>query len=79
MTPYLDSAALKLNETEYGKKHVVFNSNSKILHVTEKKHLMLIFDKDRNWKILDYDKQSLNENYGNGFWECIQSKDGNTD
>jgi len=74
MTPYLDSTALKLNQDTYGKKNVIFNSNSKILHVTECKTSILIFDKDRKWKILDLDKEkSLDKYYGDRFYKCLKT------
>lgn len=72
MTPYLDSTALKLNQDKYGKKNVIFNSNSKILHVTEDKNSILIFDKDRKWKVLNLDKKNLDKYYGGGFSKCLK-------
>lgn len=75
MTPYLDSIALKRNEEKYGKKNVNFNPNSKILHIRHKKTKILILDKDENWKILNLNKQSLSDNYGVKFWNCIKSND----
>ncbi len=72
MTPYLDSTALKLNQNNYGKENVTFNPNSKILHITKEKPKFLIFDNDKNWKLLDIDKESLNKYYGKEFLECTQ-------
>lgn len=71
MTPYLDSTALKFNQTEYGKEHVYFNSNSKILQIRKSKSKILIFDKDKRWKVLDDNIQYLDDNYGTGFSDCI--------
>lgn len=74
ITPYLDSIALKLNEEKYGREHVSFNPNSKILQIREKKTKILVLDKDKNWKILNLDGQSLSENYGEKFWFCIEKE-----
>ena len=74
MTPYLDSTALALNQKEYGKENVFFNPNSKILHVTEYKTSILIFDKDKKWKVLDLDKEYLDRYYG-GFSKCLKLLD----
>lgn len=71
MTPYLDSTSLKLNENKYGKRNVTFNSNSKILNVTEIKNSLLIFDKDSSWKVLNLNEKNLDKFYGNGFFNCI--------
>ena len=70
-TPYLDSTALELNQRKYGKEHVNFNPNSKILQIRKSKSKILVFDKDKRWKVLDNDIQYLNDNYGEGFSDCI--------
>jgi len=70
MTPYLDSTALKRNHKEYGEENVIFNSNSKILHITKYRNKILIFDKDREWKVLVLDEEILDDNYGDEFWVC---------
>ena len=77
MTPYMDSTALMLNYKDYGKQNVSFNTNSKFLQIRQFMSKVLVFDKDRRWKLLGYEKyniQSLNDDYGIGFCECIQKK-----
>lgn len=76
MTPYLDSIALKFNENEHGKENVDFNSNSKLLQIRQKKEKLLVYDKDKNWKLLNYNSnmQYLNRYFGKEFSECIQLK-----
>ena len=77
MTPYLDSIALEHNYKNYGKENVNFNPNSKILQIREKKEQILILDKDKEWKLLNYndsEMQYLNKYYGKGFSECVQRK-----
>ena len=75
-TPYLDSTALELNYKEYGKENVSFLPNVKILQIRMTKEEILILDKDRIWKLLNYDSnmEYLNRYFGNGFSECIHSK-----
>jgi len=82
MTPYLDSTALKLNYKSYGKKNVKFNPNSKILQIRLTKEEILIFDKDRKWKLLpfdNFDSQLFDRIFGKGFSECIKSEVGNSE
>jgi hypothetical protein len=82
MTPYLDSIALELNYKSYGKDNVSFNSNSKILQIRLKKESILIFDKDKTWKLLNYksfDEQSYDIYFGKGFSECVKKKVDNSD
>ena len=77
MTPYLDSTALELNYKNYGKKNVSFNPNSKILQTRINKESILIFDKDKIWKILsftDFDSKLFDRLFGKGFSECLKSK-----
>jgi Fe-S cluster assembly iron-binding protein IscA len=71
MTPYLDSSALKYNYSKYGKENVSFKEKSKILHITKNDEKILIHDKDKNWKILNIYKESLNKYFGNDFFSCI--------
>jgi len=80
-TPYLDSTALELNYKNYGKENVFFHSNSKFLKVREKKERILIFDKDRKWKLYEYysNMEYYNRFYGEGFSDCIKSKVDNSD
>jgi hypothetical protein len=82
MTPYLDSIALELNCKHYGKENVNFNQNSKILQTRLKKEGILIFDKDKVWKLLNYksfDEQSYDIYFGKGFSECVKKKVDNSD
>ncbi len=72
LTPYLDSTALKRNQKKYGKENVFFNSNIKSLHITGVKNKILIFDKDREWKVLNLNEEFLDENYGDGFSKCLK-------
>ncbi|MBU3823191.1 hypothetical protein KO566_14120 [Flavobacteriaceae bacterium XHP0103] len=77
MTPYLDSTALELNYKNYGKENVNFNPNSKILQTRLQEERILIFDKDKVWKILpfaDFDSQLYDRLFGNGFSVCLKSK-----
>jgi len=77
MTPYLDSTALELNYKNYGKNNVSFNPNSKILQTRLRKENILIFDKDRVWKLLtfkDFDEQLYDRLLGKGFSKCLKSK-----
>jgi len=76
MTPYMDSTALKLNYKDYGKENVSFNPNSKFLQIRQFISNVLVFDKDKRWMLLGLEKyyiQSLNDNYGKGFYECVHS------
>ncbi len=73
MTPYIDSSALERNYKKYGKENVYFNKSSKILDITERKHKILVLDKDRVWKILSYDIKSLEESFGDKFAKCIDA------
>ncbi len=75
MTPFIDSTALKLNYKEYGKENVYLNPSSKILHVTERKHTILVYDRDKNWKILSYDIKFLEEAFGKKFSDCLESNE----
>ena len=81
ITPYIDSTALKLNYKKYGREHVNFNPNSKILQVRIEKKGILIFDKDREWKFIFYSSElkSLNRYFGEGFSKCVKSKVENSD
>lgn len=72
MTPYLDSNALEFNYTKYGKENVSFKDNSKILQITKNDEKILIHDKDKNWKILNIYKESLNTYFGENFSDCIK-------
>ena len=76
-TPYLDSIALERNYKKYGKENVHFLSNAKILETRQKKEAILIFDKDKEWKLLKFsnlDEQMYDTYFGNGFIECIQTE-----
>jgi hypothetical protein len=77
MTPYLDSIALLRNEKKYGEENVTFLYNSKILEISEEKSEILIFDKDHRWKIINYDMETLLENYGSKFLDCIEKVENN--
>ncbi|WP_435254986.1 hypothetical protein [Tenacibaculum sp. A30] len=82
MTPYLDSTALELNYKNYGKENVNFNPSSKILQTRLQEERILIFDKDKVWKILtfkDFDSQLYDRLFGKGFSECLKSKVGNSE
>jgi hypothetical protein len=82
MTPYIDSIALELNYKSYGKDNVSFNPNSKILQIRLKKESILIFDKDKTWKLLNYksfDEQSYDIYFGKGFSKCVKKKVDNSD
>ncbi|WP_158319150.1 hypothetical protein [Aequorivita sinensis] len=72
MTPYLDASALEFNYSKYGKENVSFNPNSKILHITKQDTKILIYDSDGEWKILNLDKKTLNQYFGNNFFNCIE-------
>ncbi len=73
MTQYMDSTALALNYKNYGRENVTYNPNSKILHVTEYNEAILIFDKDKNWKVLGFDKNYIKLIYGKEFANCVES------
>jgi len=82
MTPFLDSIALELNYKNYGKENVNFNPNSKILHTRLHKESILIFDKDKVWKILsftDFDNRLYDRLFGKGFSKCLKSKVNNSE
>lgn len=72
ITPYLDSNALKFNYTKYGKENVSFKDKSKILQITKNDEKILVNDVDRCWKILNYNKQSLNKYFGDNFFSCTK-------
>jgi len=73
-TPYLDSTALLLNKKIYGPNNVKFDSISNNLYVTRKENKVLIFDKDKKWKIFSIKNASyLDKYYGVGFFDCINS------
>ncbi|WP_136482346.1 hypothetical protein [Cognatitamlana onchidii] len=77
MTPYLDSLALERNYKNYGKENVSFNSILKILEVRLYKEDILIFDKDKVWKLLafkDFDSQLYDRLFRKGFSECVKTK-----
>tara|TARA_B100000949_G_scaffold227326_1_gene233605 strand:- start:580 stop:1185 length:606 start_codon:yes stop_codon:yes gene_type:complete len=77
MTPYLDSIALDRNYKSYGKENVNFNPNSKILQTRLRKESILIFDKDKVWKLLtykDFDEKLYDRLFGKGFSDCVKSK-----
>ena len=77
MTPYLDSIALERNHKNYGKENVNFNPNSKILQIRLYRESILVYDKDNEWKILDYknlDDRIYDRIFGKGFSECVKSK-----
>ena len=77
MTPYIDSTALERNYKSYGRDNVSLNPNSKILEIRLTKESILVFDKDKEWKLLDYedfDEQLYNRLYGSGFSECLTAK-----
>ena len=81
-TPYLDSIALERNYKKYGKENVHFLSNAKILETRQKKDAILIFDKDKEWKLLEYsnlDEQKYDTYFGNGFIKCIQTEINNSE
>lgn len=82
MTPYLDSTALELNYKIYGKENVNFHPNSKFLQTRLRKERILIFDKDKVWKLLEYkdlDEQMYDTYFGKGFSKCVKSKVDNSD
>lgn len=70
---YLDSTALEFYYQEYGKNNVNFNSNSKILTIVDTKKKVVIFDKDRKWKVLIINDEFLGKNYGEDFSDCLKS------
>jgi len=70
ITPYLDSTALEFNYSKYGKENVSFKDNSKILQITKNDKKIIVNDVDRNWKILNYNRESLNKYFGNDFFNC---------
>lgn len=77
MTPYLDSTALELNYKIYGKENVNFNPNSKFLQTRLRNERILIFDKDKVWKLLEYkdlDEQMYDTYFGKGFSKCVKTK-----
>ena len=77
MTPYLDSTALERNYKNYGRNNVNFNPNSDILEIRLTKESILVFDKDKEWKLLDYedfDEQLYNRLFGTGFSDCLKAK-----
>ena len=82
MTPYLDSIALERNYKSYGKENVNFNPNSKILQTRLRKESILILDKDKIWKILnftDFDNELYDRLFGKGFSKCVKSKVDNSE
>ncbi|MGZ0015467.1 hypothetical protein [Yeosuana sp. AK3] len=82
MTPYLDSTALELNYKIYGKEHVNFNPNSKILETRLRKESIIIFDKDKMWKLLPFeafDEKLYDRIFGKGFSKCLKSKVASSD
>ncbi|MFD0975442.1 hypothetical protein [Salinimicrobium gaetbulicola] len=77
MTPYLDSTALERNYKSYGKDNVSFNPNSKILETRITKENILVLDKDKVWKLLDFkdfDEQLYDRFFGKGFSKCLKTK-----
>jgi hypothetical protein len=82
MTPYLDSTALELNYKIYGKENVNFNSNSKILETRQREENIIIFDKDKMWKLMPFeafDEKMYDRIFGKGFSKCLKSKVSNSD
>ena len=82
ITPYLDSIALERNYKSYGKENVNFNPNSKILQTRLRKESILIYDKDKVWKILnysDFNNQLYDRLFGKGFSECLKTKIDNSE
>ena len=70
ITPYMDSIALERNYKSYGKENVSFNPNSKILQTRLRKESILILDKDKVWKLLnftDFDNQLYDRLFGKDF------------
>jgi hypothetical protein len=77
MTPYLDSTALERNYKSYGEDNVSFNPYSKILETRMTKENILVFDKDKVWKLLDFtdfDEQLYDRFFGKGFSKCLKTK-----
>ncbi|MGM1057538.1 MAG: hypothetical protein ACQEWG_16750 [Bacteroidota bacterium] len=77
MTPYIDSTALERNYKSYGRNNVRFNPNSEILEIRLTKKSILVFDRDKEWKLLDYedfDEQLYNRLFGTGFSDCLTAK-----
>ena len=82
ITPYMDSIALERNYKSYGKENVSFNPNSKILQTRLRKESILILDKDKVWKLLnftDFDNQLYDRLFGKDFSKCVKSKVDNSD
>ncbi len=82
MTPYLDSTALERNYKSYGKENVYFNPNSNILQTRLRKESILIYDKDKVWKLFNYEgfyKQSYDRYFGKGFSKCVKTKVDNSE
>ena len=76
ITPYLDSTALELNYKTYGKDNVSFNPHSKMLETRQAKESILVFDKDNEWKLLEFedlDEQLYDRLFGTGFSKCLKT------
>ena len=67
---------------EDSKNSVSFNPNSKFLQTRLRNERILIFDKDKVWKLLEYkylDEQMYDTYFGKGFSKCVKTKVDNSD
>ena len=74
-TPYIDSTALALNINNYGKKNVQLEGvrPNIFLTITKSEEEILIYDKDKKWKILHLNQEkSIDKYYNHLFSKCLK-------
>ncbi|PVW17379.1 hypothetical protein DDV96_02420 [Marixanthomonas spongiae] len=69
--PYFNEDAKQFVEKQYGKENYYFHKKTKILEITKSDKKVIIYDKDRKWKITSYDFKSIENGYGEKVANCI--------
>ena len=69
--PYFDENSKNFVEKEYGKENFDFHTNTKILEITESDRKVIVYDKDRQWKVISYDYEIIEDGYGEKVAKCV--------
>ena len=76
MTKYIDSTHVNSLYEEYGKRNVNYNPYSNILTIVEDRNKLVLYDKDKKWKIYNISvehEEFIEEYFTKGLWNCLKS------
>lgn len=71
---YLDKESLSFVKATYGIENVSYNEVHKMMRISRPDSVVIILDKDRKWKYMDWHLETIDEYFHKDFSKCFSEK-----